>query len=231
MGVENSGVGEVSGIKDLLFQRLRYKYVATGDLAAIALARGWAREVRLISNSNVLYIEGKFYFDPSYYVSGFWKLPTRRRRFFKSLPLVSEGLWALDDKTYVRVGQDIEVVVDGKAYISRPNICGIAESVGGGHDDVDVVVHVVGALRGLTGVYYTAFRCSEWILPLSRESMFDRFAFDKRNVYNDITGRRVEFREVFVKGGRVVKVLVNPSCSEYSEAVYKLYGSFVACKE
>jgi hypothetical protein len=230
MGVESSGVGEVSGIQDLL-QRLRNKYVASGDLAAIALARGWARDVRLISNGYVLHIEGKFYFDPSYYVSGFWKSSTWRRRFYKALPLVSEGLWAVDDKTYVKVGQEkIEVVVNGKVYLSRLNICGVAESRDGGQD-VDVVVHVVGTLRGLsTGVYYTAFSCSEWILPISSESLFDRFAFGKQGIQNYITGRRVEFREVFVKGGRVVKVLINPSCREYSETVYKLYGSIVSCK-
>jgi hypothetical protein len=232
MGAENSGVGEVSGIQDLLIQRLRYKYVTSGDLAAIALARGWAREVRLTSNSNILYIDGKFYFDPNYYVNGFWKLPSWRRKFFMTLPLVSEGLWAVDEKTYVKVGQEkIVVMVGGKMYLSRLNICGLAETIGGGQD-FDVVVHIVGTLRGLsTGVYYTAFRCSEWILQISREPLFDRFAFSKLSVYNDITGRRVEFREVFVKGGRVVKVLVNPSCREYSEMVYKLYGFFVACKE
>jgi hypothetical protein len=227
MGVDNSGVGEVSSVKDLLFQRLRNKYVATGDLAAVALARGWARDVRLISISTILYIEGKFYFDPSYHVQGFWKLPTWRRKFYKALPLVSEGLWGTGD-TYVKVGENIEVVVDGKVWLSRLNICGVAERIGGGED---VVVHVVGSVRAASmGVYYTAFRCSEWILPFSREPMFDRFAFDKRNLFNSITERRLEFREIFIKGGRVVKVLVNPSCREYSETVYKLYGSFVACK-
>jgi hypothetical protein len=61
--------------------------------------------------------------------------------------------------------------------------------------------------------------------------MFDRFAYDKRKVYNDITGAHVEFREIFVKGGRIVKVLINPSCREYIETVYKLYGVNVECKE
>jgi hypothetical protein len=106
----------------------------------------------------------------------------------------------------------------------------VAESIGG-KQDVDIVVHIVGTLRRpSTGVYYTAFRCSEWILPLSMESMFDRFAFDKRGIRNFISERPVEFREVFVKSGRVIRVLVNPSCKDYSETVHRLYGSFVACK-
>jgi hypothetical protein len=190
-----------------------YKYVATGDLAAVALKRASATEVKLVSYGNILYIE-----NPTY--KGFWKLPTWRRKFFMTLPWVSEGLWAVNDKTYIKVGQDIEVVVDGKAYISRPNICSIAE---GGRQDV--VVHIVGTLRRVpTGLYYTAYRCSEWVLPIAREPLFERFAYDKQNSRN-------EFREVFIKGGRVVMVLVNPSCREYSEAVHKLYGSFVECRE
>jgi len=232
MGTENSDVGEVSSIKDLLIQRLKNKYVATGDLAAVALARGWSREVRLISNSKVLHIEGKFHFDPLYHVSGFWKLRTWRRKFFITLPLASEGFWG-GEKTYVRVGQEtIEVVVDGKVYISRPNICGVVESIGGGREQRHhVVVHVVGTLRALSaGVYYTAFRCSEWLLPISREPMFERFAFDKKNVYNDITGRPVQFWDVFIKRGRIVKVLVNASCAEYVDTVSKLYGVRVKCE-
>jgi|GEM_PF-6104703 hypothetical protein len=210
-----------------LLQRLRYKYVATGDLASIALARGWAKEVNLVSSGNVLHIDGKFHFDPSLHVQGFWKLPTMRRKFSTSLTLASEGFWVADN-AHVRVGREaIEVVAYGETYISRYNICGVAED-----GRQDVVVHIVGTLRrALGGVYYTAFRCSEWLLPLSPEPLFDRFAFDKRKVYNDITGRHVEFREVFVKKGRVVKVLVNPSCREYSETVYFLYRSFVECKE
>ena len=218
----------MASAQDLL-QRLRSKYVATGDLASIALAVGWAKEVSLVSSGNILHIKGKFHFDPSLHVQGFWKLPTMRRKFSTSLTLASEGFWVADN-AHVRVGREaIEVVAYGKTYISRPNICGVAESIGGGHD---VVVHVVGTLKALsTGVYYTAFRCSEWILPLSREPVFDRFAFDKRNLYNDITGGRVEFREIFTKRGRVVEVLINPSCREYSETVYKLYGSIVECRD
>jgi hypothetical protein len=210
-----------------LLQRLRSKYVATGDLAAVALARGWAKEVNLVSSGNILHIDGKFHFDPFLHVQGFWKLPTMRRKFSTSLMLASEGFWVADN-AHVRVGREaIEVVAYGRTYISRPNICGVAED-----GRQDVVVHIVGTLRrALGGVYYTAFRCSEWFLPLSPEPLFDRFAFDKRKVYNDITGRHVEFREVFVKKGRVVKVLVNPSCREYSETVYFLYGSLVECKE
>jgi hypothetical protein len=229
MDVGNGGVGEVSSVQDLLNRRLIRKYVTTGDLAAVALLRGWAREVKLYSNGVILHIEGKFYFDPTYYVSGFWFLRPRRRKFYKALPLVAEGVWALDDKTYVRVGQEITVVIDGKTYISRPNVCGIAESIGA-RQDVDVVVHVVGSLRGLSGVYYTAFRCSEWILPFVREPMFDRFAFDKRGLKNDITGKPILFVDIFVKKGRIVKVLTNPSCEEYVRTVYRLYGSFVECK-
>jgi hypothetical protein len=205
-----------------LLQRLRYKYVATGDLAAVALTRALASEVKLVSYGNILYIE-----NPTYHIQGFWKLPTWRRKFSTSLTLASEGFWAVNDKTYVKVGQEIEVVVDGEEYISRPNICGVAE---GGRQDV--AVHIVGTVRrALGGVYYTAFRCSEWFLPLSPEPLFDRFAFDKRKVYDDSTGGYVEFREVFIKGGRVVMVLLNPTCREYSETVYHLYGSLVECKE
>jgi hypothetical protein len=212
-----------------LLQRLRSKYVATGDLASIALARGWAKRVNLTSDGRILHIDGKFHFDPSLHVQGFWKLPTTRRKFSTSLQLASEGFWVGDD-AHVRVGREvIEVVAYGKTYISRPNICGVAEDVGGGGRDV--VVHIVGTVRRTSGSVYTAFRCSEWILPLSPEPLFDRFAFDKRKVYNGITGRDVEFREVFVKKGRVVEVLVNPSCREYSETVYKLYGSIVECRD
>ncbi len=206
---------------------LLQKYVATGDLASIALARGRAEKVNLVSNGNILHIEGKLHFDPPLHVQGFWKLPTMRRKFFMSLPLASEGFWAADG-AHVRVGREaIEVVAYGKTYISRPNICGIAESVGGGGRGA--AVYIVGTVkRAFGGVYYTAFRCSEWLLLLSREPLFDRFA--ERKVYNDATGRHVEFIEVFVKSGRVVKVLVNPSCREYSETVYKLYSSLVECR-
>ena len=222
---------DVSNIKDLLLQRLRNKYVATGDLAAVALAVGWAREVHLVSSDRLLYIGGKFVFDPYYSVSGFWKLPSWRRKFSMRLPLMSKGLWGLGDKTYVVVGQEkIEVVVDGKTYLSRTNICGLAESIdsGGRH----VVVHVVGTLRGPweASELYTAFRCSEWLLSFSREHMFNRYAFDKHRVHNDITGERVEFRDVFIKKGRVVDILVNPTCREYMETVYRLYRSYVTCE-
>jgi len=229
MGTGNSDVGEVSSIKDLLIQRLKNKYVATGDLAAVALARGWSREVRLISNSTVLHIEGKFHFDPLYHVSGFWRLRTWRRKFFMTLPLVSEGYWSLGH-SYVKVGQEkIEVVINGETWVSRPNICGMLERMGG---DKHVVVHIVGTLRALSaGVYYTAFRCSEWLFPLSREEpMFWRFAFSKKNVYNDITGQPVQFWDVFIKRGRIVKVLVNASCEEYISTVLKLYGVHVKCE-
>jgi hypothetical protein len=210
----------MASIKDLL-----QKYVATGDLASIALARGWAENVVLASSGNILRIEGRIRFDTSLRVQGFWKLPTMRRKFSASLPLASEGFWAADG-VHVEVGREaIEVVAYGKTYISRPNICGAAEGAGGGGRDV--AVHIVGTVRrAFGGVYYTAFRCSEWLLPLSQEPLFDRFAFDKK-VHND----GAEFREVFVKSGRVVKVLVNPSCREYSEAVYKLYDTLVKCRE
>jgi hypothetical protein len=205
----------MSTVQDLL-RRLRYKYVATGDLAAVALTRALASEVKLVSYGNILYIE-----NSTYHIQGFWKLPTWRRKFFVTLPWVSEGLWAVNDKTYVKVEQEaIEVVVDGKAYISRLNICGVAE---GGRQDV--VVHIVGTLRRPSaGLYYTAFRCSEWVLPIAREPLFERFAYNKQKFRN-------EFREVFIKGGRVVMALLNPTCREYSETVYNLYGSFVECKE
>ena len=122
--------------------------------------------------------------------------------------------------------------MDGKVYVSRPNICGIVESL---FNRQHVVVHIVGTLRRLstgmsTGVYYTAFRCSEWILPLSMEPMFDRYGFDKRNLYNSIVETFVSIVEIFVKKGYVSKILINPSCEEYVETVRRLYGFSVKCK-
>jgi len=212
-------------VQDL--ERLRNKYVAVGDLAAVVLTRGRAETVELASNGYVLYIEGRL--QPDNHVSGFWKLPTWRRKFSISLPLVSEGFWGTDD-AYVKVGREaIEVVAYGKTYVSRPNICGIAESAGS-RQDQDVVVHIVGTLRRASaGLYYTAFRCSDFYIPLAREPLFSRFAF-RRRFRGGVAGRGVEFREIFVKSGVITKVFTNLTCREYAEVVYKLYGFFVECR-
>jgi hypothetical protein len=208
-----------------LLQKLRNMYVASGDLAAVALANGGAKEVRLESLGGLLYIGGRFDFDPTDYVDGVWRL--RRRRFAVVLPLASRGRWGAG-RTYVEVGERIEVAVDGEVWLSRPNICYGTEDAGG---DKHVVVHIVGTVATVSGERYTAFRCSEWILPLLKEPVFDRFAFDKRGVRNEVTGLPVEFVDVFVKRGHVVKVLVNPSCGEYVEAVRRLYGVEEGCRQ
>jgi len=201
------------------------RYVSSGDLATIALANGWAKQITLQSSGDFLYVGGSFDFDPTNYVDGFWRL--RRRRFVATLSLASQGYWSAGGgRTYVRAGDRIEVVVDGRVWLSRPNICATVEEAGSGRQ---VVVHVVGTVPIAAGDAYTAFRCSEFRLPLLNEPLFDRFAFDKRNLRNDITGQPVEFIDVFVKRGRVVKVLVNPSCEEYVDTVYKLYRDRIKC--
>jgi hypothetical protein len=209
-----------------LLQKLRNKYVASGDLAVVALANGWARQIRLVSSGSFLYVGGGFYFDPMHGVEGFWRL--RRRRFAATLSLESQGCWSADGgRTYVRAGDRIEVAVDGGVWLSRPNICATAEETGSGGQ---VVVHVVGTVPAAAGDAYTAFRCSEFKLPLLNEPLFDRFAFDKRNLRNDTTGQPVEFIDIFVKRGRVAEVLVNPSCEEYVETVRRLYGIRERCR-
>jgi len=114
------------------------------------------------------------------------------------------------------------VAVDGEVWLSRPNICYV--------EDAGVVVHIIGTVATAAGERYTAFRCSEWSLPLLKEPIFDRFAFDKRNLRNEVTGLPIEFVDVFVKRGRVVKALVNPSCEEYVETVHRLYGLREKCR-
>jgi len=223
MGVERADAGEVLKVKEWLL----HKTIAVGDLAAIALARGWAKQIFLSAIPNLLYIDGKFEFDPLQRVHGYWYVKKKRHGIRVALPLVSEGFWSLG-YSHVMVGQEeIEVVIDGEPWVSRRNICGMLERMGG---DKHVVVHIVGSLRANLGNIYTAFRCSEWTLPLLIEPIFERFAFDKRNVYNDITGRPVQFWDVFIKRGQIVKVLVNASCEEYAGAVRKLYGAYVKCE-
>ncbi len=221
--MDKTGTEKVLSVREQLLR----KSVAVGDLAAIALARGWAKQIYLWAIPNKLEIAGKFDFDPTLDVRGYWFVKKKRIMRTIVLPLVSEGYWSLG-YSYVRVGPErIDVAIHGEPWVSRTNICGIIERMGG---DKHVVVHVVGSLRGAFGRIYTAFRCSEWILPLSVESMFGRFAFDKRGINNSITDKPVEFWDVFVREGVVVKVLVNASCEEYVMAVKKLFKVDVRCE-
>jgi hypothetical protein len=223
MGVERADVGESLNVKE----RLLRKTIAVGDLAAVALARGWAKQIFLSAIPNLLYIDGKFEFDPLQRVHGYWHVKKKRYGIRVALPLVSEGFWSLG-YSHVKVGHEkIEVVIDGEPWVSRTNICGMLERMSG---DKHVVVHIVGTVRANLGTIYTAFRCSEWLLPLLPEPMFERFAFDKRNVYNDITGRPVQFWDVFIRRGQIVKVLVNASCEEYADVVRRLYKVYVKCE-
>jgi hypothetical protein len=112
--------------------------------------------------------------------------------------------------------------------ISRPNICHEAENIGD-RQGKHVVVHVIGTVMTGRDYFYTAFRCSEDILPLLDGPIFDRFAYDKRELYDEFDGLKVEFRELFVKKGRLVKILVNPSCEEYVSTVHRLFGTYVSC--
>ena len=219
---------ETVGAQEIFFQKFRNRLVWSGDLAAVALAMGWAKQITLMGLGNLLYIDGKFDFRPDYSVYGYWQ-SRRRRKFVARLSLVSEGYWSAGN-TYVKVWPGIEVAVDGEVLASRPNICAETVNIDGGGGK-QVVVHIVGTvvMTAHADFRYTAFRCSEWLLPWLDSPMFDRFAFDKRNVYNSISGLPVEFRELFVKRGRVVKVLVNPSCEEYASTVRKLYGVVVRC--
>jgi hypothetical protein len=223
MGMDKVDMERVLSVREQLLR----KSVTVGDLAAIALTRGWAKEIQLWAIPNRLEIAGKFDFDPTRDVRGYWFVKKKRTMRTITLPLVSEGYWN-SGYSYVSVGPEkIEVVIRGEPWVSRTNICGIIERMGG---DKHVVVHVVGSLRSMFGHVYTAFRCSEWILPLSVEMLFDRFSFDKRGINNDITGQPVEFWDVFVREGVVVKVLVNASCEEYAEAVKKLFKADVRCE-
>jgi len=227
MGVEKINVGGAVDVKELLFQKLRFKHVGSGDLAVVALAAGWSKAIMLTGMGNFLYVDGKFDFSPGYNVFGYWR--RRGYVFSVALPLMSQGFWARGN-TYVRVGNTIEVSVNGEVLVSRPNVCAIAESTES-TGDKHVVVHVLGTVPVAYAYRYTAFNCSEWILPLLEDPVFDRFAFDKRNIHNSVTGLPVEFRELFIKKGRVVKVLVNASCHEYVSTVHRLYGVDVKCRE
>ncbi len=223
MGAEITDVGEVLNVKE----RLLRKNVAVGDLAAVALKMGGASQISLWAIPNRLEIAGRFDFDPTRDVLGYWFVKKKRIMKPMVLPRESVGYWSLG-YSYVRVGPErIEVAIHGEPWVSRTNICGVIEGMGG---DKHVVVHVVGSLRGAFGRIYTAFRCSEWILPLLPEPLFDRFAFDKRGIVNDVSGLPVQFWDVFVREGVVVKVLVNASCEEYAEAVKKLFKVDVRCE-
>jgi len=228
MSTEKISAGGAVDVKEVLFQKLRFKHVVSGDLAAIALAAGGAEEINLTGIGNFLYVGGRFDFAPDYGVFGYWRC--RGCIFHVRLPRVSPGLWGAGD-TYVKVGNTIEVSVNGEVLISRPNVCAAAGSTAESTGDKHVVVHVLGTVPMAYGVRYTAFNCSEWILPLLEDPVFERLAFNKMNVHNHVTGLPVEFREVFVKKGRVVKVLVNASCREYISTVHRLYRVDVKCRE
>ncbi len=225
MGMNKTDVGKVLSVREQLIR----KTVAAGDLAAVALTRGWAKVIHLWAIPNKLEIAGKFDFDPMLDVRGYWFVKKKRVMRSIALPLVSEGYWS-SGYSYVSVGPEkIEVVIHGEPWVSRTNVCGIIERMAGGGDK-HVVVHVVGSLRATVGRIYTAFRCSEWILPLQPGPMFERFAFDKRGVVNDITEKPVEFWDVLLRDGVVTKVMVNASCEEYTEAVKKLFEVDVRCE-
>ena len=225
MGVEMSDVGVMLSLKE----RLIRKSVAVGDLAVVALSEGGAKHIQLWAIPNRLYIGGRFDFDQTRDVVGHWFVKKKRHVDAIVLSRESVGYWSLG-YSYVNVGEEnIEVVIDGEPWVSRTNICGMLRRVGG--DRYHVVVHIMGTLRAALGRLYTAFRCSEWILPLLPEPIFERFAFDKRNIHNSVSEKPALFWDVFVKEGVIAKVLINPSCEEYVGTVNRLYGVHVRCEQ
>jgi hypothetical protein len=218
-------VEESMRVQSLLWEKLGGRYVASGDLAVIALFNGMAKRVVLTSMGRMgrLFIEGKLDYTHTY-VRGSWNV--KARRFTAELSLVSPGYWR-DTDTYVKVGPTIEVAVNGTTLVSRPNLCHEAENIGdiqGRH----VVVHILGTVMDGRRRTYAVFSCSEDKLVLD-DPFFARYAYDKRNLYDEFDGLKVEFRELFIKRGRIVKILVNPSCEEYASTVQKLYGVRVSC--
>ena len=196
--------------------------VVSGDLAAITLRNGYAKEIELVSYGRYVEIHGL-----GYYISGFWSVRTRRFRI--ELPLAGKGLWRLGD-TYVSVGKTIEVVVNGKRLVSRPNICA-DDSEFSEREDKRVYVHVIGSVAWPVGggVGFTAFRCSDWKNSISNDLYASRFAFDKTNRRTYVDDLPIEGRDIFVKRGRVVKILMNATCEEYVRTVQRLFGVKPLC--
>jgi hypothetical protein len=196
--------------------------VASGDLAAITLRNGYAKEIELVSYGRYMEIHGL-----RYYINGFWSV--RTRRFRVELPLVRKGLWRLGD-TYVSAGKTIEVVVNGKQLVYRPNICA-DDSEFSEHEDKRVYVHVIGSVAWPIGgnVMFTAFRCSDWKNSISNDLYASRFAFDKTNRRTYADSLPIETRDIFVKRGRVVKMLMNATCEEYVRTVQRLFGVKPLC--
>jgi hypothetical protein len=201
--------------------------VASGDLAAIALRNGYARKIELMSFGQYVEIDGYMDYGMRLYIKGFWSMRTRRFRI--ELPLVRKGLWRLGD-TYVSVGKTIEVVVNGKQLVSRPNICA-DDSEFSEHEDKRVYVHVIGSVAWPidSGVMFTAFRCSDWRNFISNDFYASRFAFDKTNRRTYADSLPIETHDIFVKRGRVVKILVNATCEEYVRTVQRLFGVRPLC--
>jgi hypothetical protein len=138
-------------------------------------------------------------------------------------------LWRLDGGTYVAVGKTIEVVVGRRTLVSRPNICA-DDSEFTEHRDKRVNVHVIGSVTWAGGgLRFTAFRCSDWRNFFEDSLYASRFAFDKTNRRTYVDDLPTETRDVFIKRGRVVKVLVNATCEEYVETVRRLFGIQTSC--
>ncbi len=199
--------------------------VTSGDLAVVALRNGYAKKIELTSYGRYIEIYGRVDCCGSSAV-GFWSV--QARRFKVELPLVENGLWRLGD-TYVAVGKTIEVVVSGRTLISKPNICA-NDSDFTEYGDKRVRVHIIGSLRWPgSRPKYTAFRCSEWHNPIHNELYVDRFAFDKTNRRAYVDDLPIESYDIFIKMGRVVKALKNPTCEEYVQTVRHLFGVKTPC--
>ena len=201
--------------------------VTSGDLAIIALRNGYAKKIELTSYGSYIGIYG--YVDccgERHTATGFWSV--RARRFKVELSLVEEGLWRLSDDTYVAVGRTIEVVVGGKSLVSKPNICA-DDSEFAEYPDRRINVHVIGSVPWFGGVKFTAFRCWDWRDPINNDFYASKFAFDKTNRRTYVDETPIETRDIFIKRGRVVKVLVNPTCEEYVRTVERLFGVKTSC--